>query len=53
MTAEQGGDAKQRAAQALRGVRKSTALPRPLQPLTGAAVLESREPAEKRWADIP
>ncbi len=46
-------DAKQRAAQALRDVRKSTALPRPLQPLTGAVVLESREPARKPWADVP
>lgn len=44
MAGEDGCDAKQRAAQALRGLRKSTALPRPLQFLTGESVtVESSE----------
>ncbi|AFC47923.1 hypothetical protein OCO_15600 [Mycobacterium intracellulare MOTT-02] len=54
MTAKQQGDAKRRAVEALRGVRKSTAMPRSLQFLTGEAVLlESREPARPPWEDIP
>lgn len=53
MTVEQSrGDAKQRAAQAIRGMRKTTNLPRPLQFLTGAALLEFREPAKRRWEDV-
>lgn len=47
-------DAKAAAADALRNLRKSTALPRPLAFLTGEAVLlESREPARRPWEDIP
>lgn len=38
MADDDGGDAKQRAVQALRGLRKSTALPRPLGFLTGETV---------------
>ncbi|BCO57169.1 hypothetical protein LTQ56_05595 [Mycobacterium intracellulare subsp. intracellulare] len=46
-------DAKAAAAEALRGVRKTTAMPRPLQFLTGEAVLlESREPAKRPWSDV-
>lgn len=46
-------DAKAAALNALRNLRKSTALPRPLQFLTGEAVLlESREPAWKPGADV-
>ncbi|GAB4672042.1 hypothetical protein [Mycobacterium avium] len=46
-------DAKAAAAEALRNLRKSTALPRELQFMTGESLLlESREPAPKPWADV-
>lgn len=46
-------DAKAAALEALRNLRKSTALPRTFQFLTGEAVLlERREPAPKPWADV-
>lgn len=46
-------DAKAAAAEALRGLRRSTALPRRLGFLTGEAVLlESREPAKRPWEDM-
>lgn len=45
-------DAKAAAAEALRNLRKTTALPRPLQFLTGAVQLRSREPAPKPWVDV-
>lgn len=52
-TREAQRDAKAAAAEALRGVRKSTALPRRLGFLTGGAVLlESREPPRKPWEDV-
>lgn len=47
-------DAKAAAVDALRNLRKSTALPRPLSFLTGEAVLlESRLPAMRPWEDTP
>ncbi|WP_197520084.1 hypothetical protein [Mycobacterium sp. E1386] len=45
--------AKQVAAEALCNLRKTTALPRPLQFLTGeAAQLRGRESAPRPWADL-
>ena len=51
-TREAQRDAKAAAAEALRNLRKTTALPRPLQFLTGAVQLHSREPGPKPWADV-
>ncbi|MEB4208749.1 hypothetical protein [Mycobacterium sp. 94-17] len=46
-------DAKAVAAEALRGVRKSTALPRRLGFLTGASVpVEGRIAPRKPWEDV-
>lgn len=46
-------DAKAAAAEALRNLRKSTALPRPLGFLTGETMpVEGRVTARKPWEDI-
>ncbi|ETZ31173.1 hypothetical protein L842_2234 [Mycobacterium intracellulare MIN_052511_1280] len=53
MAGEDGFDAKQRAAQALRGVSKSTHLPRTLGFITGETVtVEGRVAPRKPWEDV-